>query len=134
MLIIANNFVFKQKKRSDKHFFLYYLLEQSISRVLYLMAIYLEYMLPYISSDTLKKPSGQLYVVFLSCFGWGLQCPDCHQPGGELLPRLSILTTCVAVYFCCTFLKVAFTGSYPAPCPMKPGLSSWLMPRDHLAI
>jgi len=29
-----------------------------------------------------------------------------------------------AVYFCCTFLEVAFTGSYPAPCPMEPGLSS----------
>ena len=29
-----------------------------------------------------------------------------------------------AVYFCCTFLKVAFTGSYPAPCPVELGLSS----------
>ena len=26
--------------------------------------------------------------------------------------------------FCCTFLGVASTGRYPAPCPMKPGLSS----------
>ena len=30
-----------------------------------------------------------------------------------------------AVYFCCTFLEVAFTGSYPAPCPVVPGLSSF---------
>jgi len=29
-----------------------------------------------------------------------------------------------AVYFCCTFLKVAFTGRYPASCPAMPGLSS----------
>ena len=26
--------------------------------------------------------------------------------------------------FCCTFLEVAFTGRYPASCPMEPGLSS----------
>src|SRR5690606_8326927 len=32
--------------------------------------------------------------------------------------------TCQAVYFCCTFLVVAFTGYYPAPCPAEPGLSS----------
>ncbi len=29
-----------------------------------------------------------------------------------------------AVYFCCTGLGVASTGRYPAPCPVKPGLSS----------
>jgi len=48
-----------------------------------------------------------------------------HQAAGELLPRLSTLT-CVkqAVYLCCTFLGVASTGSYPAPCPMVLGLSS----------
>ena len=30
----------------------------------------------------------------------------------------------VAVYFCCTGLRVTPTGRYPASCPMKPGLSS----------
>jgi hypothetical protein len=30
----------------------------------------------------------------------------------------------LAVCFCGTFLRVAPTGRYPAPCPMKPGLSS----------
>ena len=29
-----------------------------------------------------------------------------------------------AVYFCCTILRVASTGRYPASCPVKPGLSS----------
>ena len=29
-----------------------------------------------------------------------------------------------AVYFCCTVFGVASTGRYPAPCPVKPGLSS----------
>ena len=30
----------------------------------------------------------------------------------------------LAVYFCCTFLRVSSTGRYPASCPMKLGLSS----------
>ena len=48
-----------------------------------------------------------------------------RQAAGELLPRLSILTSQRdAVYFCCTFLGVASTGDYPAPCPMELGLSS----------
>jgi len=42
-----------------------------------------------------------------------------------------------AVYFCCTSLGVASTGRYPAPCPMKPGLSSpatfRYCSRDHLS-
>ena len=29
-----------------------------------------------------------------------------------------------AVYLCCTVFGVASTGRYPAPCPVKPGLSS----------
>ena len=40
-----------------------------------------------------------------------------------------------AVYFCCTILRVASTGRYPASCPVKPGLSSSepfrLSSRDH---
>ena len=44
----------------------------------------------------------------------GFTCTRCHQNVCGLLPRISTLTTCVAVYFCCTFLKVAFTGRYPA--------------------
>ena len=42
-----------------------------------------------------------------------------------------------AVYFCCTILRVASTGRYPASCPVKPGLSSpfpfRLKRRDHLS-
>ena len=44
---------------------------------------------------------------------------------GKLLPYLSTLTEKTAVYFCCTFLKVAFTGNQPALCPMVLGLSSF---------
>ncbi len=49
---------------------------------------------------------------------------------GELLPRHFTLTVPDIVYltwrytFCGTFLPVTGTGSYPAPCPAEPGLSS----------
>jgi len=42
----------------------------------------------------------------------------------ELLPHDFTLTAEAAVCFCGTFLRVAPTGRYPAPCPVKPGLSS----------
>lgn len=51
-------------------------------------------------------------------------CPACYQDGGSLLHCLSTLTCFHAVYFCCTVSEVAFAGRYPAPCPLKPGLSS----------
>ena len=51
-------------------------------------------------------------------------CPPCYQRGGSLLHCLSTLTCFHAVYFCCTVSEVAFAGRYPAPCPLKPGLSS----------
>lgn len=35
-----------------------------------------------------------------------------------------------AVSFCCTFLGVASTGNWPAPCPMELGLSSCLRTRS----
>ena len=54
----------------------------------------------------------------------GFTRPLSLQSAGELLPRLFILTLAGGFLFCCTFLKVAFTGSYPASCPVEPGLSS----------
>lgn len=51
-------------------------------------------------------------------------CPVCYHTGGSLLHCPSNLTTNVAVYFCCTFLRVTSTRRYLASCPMKPGLSS----------
>src|SRR5579884_2110987 len=51
-----------------------------------------------------------------------------------LLPHDFTLTAArrrtVAVCFCGTFLRVAPTGRYPAPCPMEPGRSSALARRD----
>ena len=47
---------------------------------------------------------------------------------GELLPHRFTLTSADQppgrFAFCGTFLPVARTGSYPAPCPAEPGLSS----------
>ena len=72
-----------------------------------------------------RKHSGQLYRFLFGLASGGVyMCPVCYQPGGELLPRHFTLTCCQAVYFCCTGLGVASTGCYPAPCPVKPGLSS----------
>ncbi len=49
----------------------------------------------------------------------------------ELLPHDFTLTgEAPAVCFCGTFLRVAPTGRYPAPCPVKPGLSSRPAARD----
>ena len=72
-------------------------------------------------------PDGQPYMADTqSCSGWGLHGIPRYRSIGELLPRLSILTEqSPAVYFCCTFLEVAFTWRYQAPCPVLLGLSSW---------
>ena len=64
-----------------------------------------------------------------------------HTPSGELLPRLSTLTSSTqsrrAVYLCCTFPEVAFGGRYPLSLPY--GARTFLMtalsgtPRDRLS-
>ena len=60
-----------------------------------------------------------------SCFEWGLHSISRYRKTGGLLHRHSTLTVRRRRYhFCCTFLGVTSTGRYPAPCPLKPGLSS----------
>ena len=54
----------------------------------------------------------------------GFTQPYSHLYAGELLPRLSILTKKLAVYFCCTILKIALTRRYLAPCSVELRLSS----------
>ncbi len=62
---------------------------------------------------------------------------DTLEPMGELLPRLSTLTSEEAVYLCCTFPEVAFGGRYPLslPCGARTFLMDRLLPypRDRLA-
>ena len=72
-----------------------------------------------------RRHGGQPYRLLFGLAPDGVsQSLFCHQKSGELLPRLSTLTGFPAVYFCCTFLRVAPTGRYPASCPMELGLSS----------
>ena len=118
--------------------FLFIMLSQTISRV---MSLNGHLSSPAVASR-LKRPTrkhdGPPY---RSLFGLASDevyiCPACYQPGGKLLPYHFTLTTNVAVYFCCTSLRVAPTGRYPASCPVKPGLSSpfpfRLKRRDHLS-
>ena len=59
---------------------------------------------------------------------------DTLEPMGELLPRLSTLTSSTqsrrAVYLCCTFPEVAFGGRYPLslPCGARTFLTHRLSP------
>ena len=116
------------------------------------MVIYLDCMLPYSSNNNLRryfatypKARWQPYRFMFGLASGGVYiCPFCYQKSGGLLHHLSILTILfhfidkqfnkivLAVYFCCTSLGVASTGCYPAPCPMKPGLSSPVIRCDHL--
>ncbi len=113
-------FIFKSKISS-----------RSVSRVLSWIIICLVLPLPAVSSDLYLKRDEQPLgtkmsaVSFRSCSGWGLQSLLRCRTSGEPLPRLSTLTLKKrAVYFCCTFLRVASTGRYPASCSAEPGLSS----------
>lgn len=102
------------------------------------MIIYLLLLLPIVLSDLPENVTGSHIVLYSVLLRMGFtSVPLCYQRSGSLLSYLSTLTTCVAVYFCCTSLGVASTGRYPASCPMKPGLSSpapfRLYRRDHLS-
>ena len=97
------------------------------------MIILLGPMSPSASSDATRR-LGRDYPQRLpisSCFGWGLPCDRRYRQPGELLPHPFTLTqrhgkdhATRRSPFCGTFLPVARTGRYPAPCPMELGLSS----------
>ena len=89
------------------------------------MIIYLGGLLPERSSDLpLGETSSLFFTPYLVLLQMGFTEPHSHLCAGGLLPHLSILTSYEAVYFCCTFLGVASTGYYPAPCSAELGLSS----------
>ena len=91
------------------------------------MVIYLNLLSPISFSDIFKEPNEQLQTVLFNLASGGVYRDTCcYQQIGELLPRLSTFNykKLIVVYFCCTILKVAFTGISPAPCSMKLGLSS----------
>ena len=89
------------------------------------MIIYLERLLPAVSSDPPENESGKSI-----CSLFGLASDGVYMAtvvtnntvvSYTAFPPLPLK---VAVYFCCTILGVTSTGRYPASCPMKPGLSS----------
>ena len=105
--------------------FLFIMLSQTISRVMSLNG----HLSRLTVTSKLQRPTwkriGPIYRFHLGLASDEVYiCPACYQPGGKLLPYHFTLTTYVAVYFCCTSLRVAPTGRYPASCPVKPGLSS----------
>ena len=88
------------------------------------MIIFLEWLLPVISSDLPKAggPRQRFYSVLLRMgFTYASSVTRKAVVSYTALPPLH---TWYAVYFCCTFLRVTSTGRYPASCPVKPGLSS----------
>lgn len=105
---------------------------KSISRVLFLIAIYLRLLLPIAFSDlpTGWRRTAAFSSPYLVLLQMGFTEPVSRLTAGELLPHLSILTQqSWAVYFCCTILRVAPTGCYPASCPLELGLSSCISMR-----
>ena len=118
-------------------------MSKTVSRVLYLTAIYLGALLPTRSSHP-GSGRASLCAPIPVLLRIEFTASDSFQPMGELLPRLSILTRhwmprhpMPAVYFCCTFPEVAFGGRYPLSLPY--GARTFLMdglsacPRDRLS-
>ena len=66
----------------------------------------------------------------VSCTGWGLHSGQVAKPLVSSYLAFPSLHAKRAVSLCCTFLGVASTGCYPAPCPMELGLSSCLRTRS----
>lgn len=81
------------------------------------MTIYLGRMLPYGSSDYEGRDGQPLNapISILLRVGFTGTRHVTIPPVGSYPTFPSLLRLRGAVYFCCTFLKVAFTGRYPAP-------------------
>ena len=100
-------------------------MSKSVSRVLYQTVIYLGDASPHRSSHLPKKHRANVFFLMRCCSKWGLHEKDNYLPPSKLLPYYSTLAAKMRRFiFCCTILRVASTGSYPAPCPAEPGLSS----------
>lgn len=82
-------------------------------------------------TNTFKRPTTggyeqhPFYTLTWSCSRWGLQSHIvAYALVSSYLAFPSLPLRKEAVYFCCTFLGVASTGGYPAPCSTELGLSS----------
>lgn len=93
-----------------------------------LMTIYLSILSPVCLCDLPWTTAGNcIKGSSWSCSKWGLHniLLPIHYVSSYL--TLSSLPRSRRFTFCCTFLKVAFTGRYPAFCPAELGLSSHLI-------
>ena len=98
---------------------------RTVSRVLSCTVICLARPLPDGSSGLPGARRAAVSLRFNLAPGGACICPFCYQKGGSLLHCHCTLTALMRRYhFCCAFLRVTPTGRYPAPCPVKPGLSS----------
>ena len=106
---------------------------KTVSRVLYLTAIYLGALLPTRSSHpgsgraglSGANPDAPIPVLLRIEF----TATDSSQPSGALLPHLSTLTVTAKpqrrYISVALFLKSPSAGVTRYPCPVEPGLSSW---------
>ena len=93
-------------------------MSKSVSRVLYQTVIYLGDASPHRSSHLPKKHRANVFFLMRCCSKWGLHEKDNYLPPSKLLPYYSTLAAKMRRFiFCCTILRVASTGSYPAPLP-----------------
>jgi len=97
-----------------------------ISRVLSRAVIYLGPTLPWASSDLTREKDGPPCASpTWSCSGWGLPSRTVACALVRSYRTVSSLPAIDGRFdFCGTFLGVASTGCYPAPCPVELGLSS----------
>ena len=98
---------------------------RTVSRVMSRIIICLILLLPTGSSDPPKSVTGS-HITFHSVllrmgFTYALSVTSQAVVSYTAFPPLPVK---LAVYFCCTILRVTSTGRYPASCPAKPGLSS----------
>ncbi len=106
-------------------------MSSTVSRVLYLMIIYLDCTLPHSSSVLPTEralpecTTGRRMALRLGLLRMGFTqrspLPCCRW---SLTPPFHPYRQRRRFLFCCTFLEVTLTGRYPASCPAKPGLSS----------
>ena len=103
----------------------YLIASKTISRVLYLTVIYLDALLPVRSSHP-GSGRANLYAPIPVLLRIEFTASRCSHVMGELLPRLSTLTTAERWRYISValFLKSPSAGVTRYPCPVEPGLSS----------
>ena len=119
----------REKSKRRKHLLPPFFVGTSkpVSRVLsFKTAIYLDAQLP-VRSSRLLNTAGPACCVPTALLRIEFTASRCSHVMGELLPRLSTLTTAERWRYISValFLKSPSAGVTRYPCPVEPGLSSW---------